>query len=467
MKLILRHRSQCLVFAVFAVVCAIAFVPRQAFAQDDPAAAAIEFFNAGQDAHEKRDLRKAIEQYQNALKQLPEFPEAEHQLGTAFAELGNSAEAEAAFRRAIALREDWTLPMVALGLLLVRENRFTEALPVLNRVIEIDDQSSPAYAALAELHLRTNAAPEKLKELLGPLRALSAKAKPTASIWIARAAIERALGDTGNARVSIAKALAIEPSSRAAIAERAEISIMVNDFANAVADAEYLVKQATTPGIQYLLARAYAADGRTADALRTIDSIVARNDEMNRFRDRLMTAASENASELEKRLESDPKNPALLGRLCVINRTADPQRALDFCRRAYELEPKNIEHVIGFGAALVQAKQFETAVSLLTRVASEAPDNFTARANLAVALFQLKRLPEAKTQYEWLTGRQPDLAPAYYFLAIIHDQLKEYIDAMANYQRFLKLADAEQFKLEIEKVNLRLPILQKQIKKKD
>jgi hypothetical protein len=36
---------------------------------------------------------------------------------------------------------------------------------------------------------------------------------------------------------------------------------------------------------------------------------------------------------------------------------------------------------------------------------------------------------------------------------------------MANYQQFLKLADATSDKLEIEKVNLRLPSLQKQVNK--
>jgi len=60
----------------------------------------------------------------------------------------------------------------------------------------------------------------------------------------------------------------------------------------------------------------------------------------------------------------------------------------------------------------------------------------------------------------------PDLAVTYYFLGIIYDQSKEYMDALANYQQFLKLADSEKNKLEIEKVNLRLPALQKQIKEK-
>ncbi|HNU08667.1 MAG TPA: tetratricopeptide repeat protein, partial [Pyrinomonadaceae bacterium] len=115
-------------------------------------------------------------------------------------------------------------------------------------------------------------------------------------------------------------------------------------------------------------------------------------------------------------------------------------------------------------AALVQAKQFDNAVSLLVQIVAAAPENYTAHANLAVALFQLKRYPEAKREYYWIVARQPDTAVAYFFLGIIHDQLKEYPDAMANYQAFLKIADPELSKVEIEKVKLRLPILQKQLK---
>jgi len=93
-----------------------------------------------------------------------------------------------------------------------------------------------------------------------------------------------------------------------------------------------------------------------------------------------------------------------------------------------------------------------------------APDNSTVHANLATALFQLKRYPDAKIEFRWLTDNQPKQAAPYYFLAIVHDQLSEFPDAAANYQQFLRLADPESSKLEIEKVNLRLPVVQKFIK---
>ena len=87
-------------------------------------------------------------------------------------------------------------------------------------------------------------------------------------------------------------------------------------------------------------------------------------------------------------------------------------------------------------------------------------------ANLGTALFQLKRYAEAKQEYGWLVSKQPDLPIAYFFLAICHDQLAEYLDAMANYQQFLRIAHPSKSQLEIDKVQLRIPILQRQINEK-
>ncbi len=465
--MILAHTKNLSRFGVL-VLAAVFALGTIAKGQDDPVASAVEFFNNGQDAHEKGDLKRAAELYRQALKDLPEFPEAEYQLGNALLALELPAEAEAAFRRAVELRDDWSLPLAALGSVLIQRAAFAEAETVLEKAIELDAQSFPALAALAELKLRTKAPAQVLSELLGRLRTLTGKANPPVAIWIARASLERALGDFTSAGSSVERALALEPKNRSAIAERAEIALATNDAKSAVADAEMLLRAAPeSPSLKFLLARALAANGRTSESLKLIETIQNKNAEMLEFRDRVTAVASTDPAELEKQLESDPKNAPVLGRLCTLLRAADPQKALDYCRRAYEADPKNLDYVIGFGAALVQAKQFENAVSVMNQIIGVAPDNYTARANLAVALFQLKRFADAKREYQWLANRRPDLAIAYYFLGIIHDQLKEYLDAMANYQLFLKLADPEQQKLEIEKVNLRLPGLQRQIKRKE
>jgi tetratricopeptide (TPR) repeat protein len=428
---------------------------------------AVAVFNQGQDAHEKGDLKTAVELYRKALKIIPDFPEAEYQLGTAYLALNQTEDAETAFRRAVELRADWTLPMAGLGAILVQKNEFAEAEKILTKAVEIDELNATAFVALTDLRLKTKAAPPILKQLLTKLQLLTSKANSTASVWSARAALERNLGDKASAKTSLIRSLSIEPTNKPALIERVELALSENDLAGALEFAKNLIKIAPdNPNSKFLLARVYAENGKPDEALKVIDSIPNPAAEVTALRARITANASENAAELEKQLATDAKNAPVLGRLCSLLRTENPIKALDYCRRAYEAEPTNLNYVIGFGAALVQAKQYENAVLIFRKITAFAPDNYTAHANLAVSLFQLKRYEEAKTEYLWLAEKQPDLAVTYYFLGIIHDQLTQYLDAMANYQQFLKLADAEKNKLEIEKVNLRLPTLQKQIKNK-
>lgn len=435
--------------------------------EDDAQTQAIAVFNRGQDAHEKGDLTAAIKLYDEAIKLAPEFPEAEFQRANASLALGNRDEAEKSFRRAIELRADWTLPMASLGSLLVERNNFAEAEKFLTKAVELDRQNSPAYVALAELRLKTRAAPETLKPLLANLQNLTGKANPTASVWAARGAVENALGDKAAAKKSLANALAAEPKNSFALTTRAEISLSESDFTLALTDAKTLVESAPNSlNSKLLLARVQFESGNRAEALKILDSLDAANPNVAALRNSIMASGAANVAELEKQLETDAKNSTVLGRLCTLLRIENPAKALEYCRRANEADPTNANHAVGFGAALVQAKQYENAVAVFDRILKVAPDNTTARANRATALFQLKRYAEAKAEYQWLAERQPKLAITYYFLAIAHDNLGEYMDAMANYQQFLRLADSTENRLEIDRVNLRLPILQKQIKDK-
>ena len=460
-----RNRITPVIFAahLLLILAFAALAQENADNQND----AIRIFNSAQDAHEKGDLPDALKLYDEAIKLAPEFPEAEYQKGNALLALKKADQAERSFRRAIELRADWTLPMISLGSILASKNQFAEAERILNKAVELDDKNFPAYVALTELRLKTKASPAVLKELLNRLQIASSKANPTVSVWIARANLERVLGDAAAAKTSLNRALAIEPKNKSALMEQAEIAVTESDFNTALKTVNTLFQIAPNSiDVKVLQARVFASNGNYAEAVKVLDSIENKTADIIELLNKIASGNSVNAAELEKQLEKDAKNPALLGRLCAILRTENPSKALDYCRRASEAEPNNINHAVGFGAALVQAKQYENATAILQKLSKIAPDNYTVRANLATALFQSKRYAEAKIEYQWLTEKQPDLAVAYYFLAIAHDNLAEYPDAMANYQQFLKLAEATANKLEIDKVNLRLPGLQKQIKGK-
>lgn len=424
----------------------------------------VELFNRAQDAHAKGELETALELYGQALGAWPEFPEAEYQRGTIYLSLGRIAEAETAFRRAIELRRDWTLPIAELGALLVRKGEHIEAEEKLNQAIRLNEMSFPAYVALAELKIGTKASPAELRSLLAKLQYLTNKSRIPAAVWAARGALERALGDQKAARTSVERALGIDPKSFAARAEAVELSLLSGDPQGAVRIATELDREMpNSDTAKLLLARALHADGRRTEAIAALERIRFPSPEVLNFKRSVMLEGNDDTASLLALLEKDPDNASVHGRLCVLFRTSDPVRALEHCSRAAGLEPDRIDHAIGFGAALVQLKRYDTAASLFEKLLENSPENYTIRANLATALFQLGRFDEAIRQYRWITSREPDLAVAYYFMAISHDRLEEYLDAMANYQQFLRLAD-DSLKLEVEKVRLRLPTLQTQIK---
>ena len=184
------------VFALMALTTAIIFstaIVAKAqgnTAADDPVA----LFNKAQEIHEKGDLAGAIQLYDKALKIMPEFPEAEYQRGIAMLALGKTDEAEKGFRRAVELRADWSLALSSLGSVLVQQAKYVEAGTVLAKAIDLDAQNFPALLAMTDLRLKTNAANPLLTELLARITELSTKANPPASVWVAKAELQRALG---------------------------------------------------------------------------------------------------------------------------------------------------------------------------------------------------------------------------------------------------------------------------------
>lgn len=402
--------------------------------------------------------------YDRAIAEVEKFPEAELQKAHALLSLGRTAEAEKGFRRAVEMRPEWSLALANLGSILVRRGEMAEAEKHLTKAIEIDDQNSLALSALTELRLKKGSKADELRDLLALLKNLTGKARPTASSWAARGALESALGERAAARNSFDRAIELDPKNQYAIYSKASAVI---DEGDTVAG-ENLIRRLEgiaphLPSLPILRARLAYAEGRTADALSILDGLKDSPDAVA-VREKIILAQADDPASLEALNQRSPGNAQVLSRLCSAYRVSDPKKALDFCRQASELEPNNVTHAIGFAAALVQARSYDDAIRILTQLKAGSPENLTIRTNLATALFQMNRLEEAKAEYQWIADKQPNTAIVYYFLGITFDRLEEFMDAMANYQLFLRHADAERNKLEIEKVKLRMPGLQKQIR---
>jgi tetratricopeptide (TPR) repeat protein len=425
---------------------------------------AIELFNRGQEAHEKGDLRAALDLYEKALKVVADFPEAELQRGNALLGLGRTNDAESAFRKAVGLRDDWSLAYAYLGATLMRQQKFADAKPVLAKAIELDADNTPAWSSTAELAIRTKASEAELRAIHKKIAFFAAAAKPTVAILSAKASLEFALKDESAAAFSAKRALGVDANNLSMLVLVAEHSLNTKDLQTAEAYTKRI--EAVDPKaaeLNVLKVRMLLAAGKVKEASALIDADKNPSKELLDIKQKILAATETNVATLEKQLEAEPRNIVALERVCSLLRKEEPLRAMEFCKRALDVEPNNIDHAVGYAAAMLQAKQYPQASALLQKLVNLAPENQTIRANFATSLFQQKRYTEAKPQFIWLSEKQPANAVTYFFLAIAHDELGEYADAMANYQLFMKHADATVHKLEIEKVNLRLPTLQKQL----
>lgn len=440
MQLSLR-KTFLVAFAALLFVCASASV---ASAQDDDldpdhADDPVRVFERAQDAHAKGELERAVELYDAAIKLRPEFAEAHYQKGVALVALKKSAEAETALRRATELKKDWSLPQAALGFLLLRGGREREAEPYLRRAVELDPKNTPALVALAQLALRAKANADALKFIRQATEADGA----TAADWSLRAQIERVAGDKTSAASSVARALQLDPKLWDAHAERAEQLMSANDLEGASRELSAAISFAPELERERLSARLKELEARL----------------------KLSDCGNDSVSALEEIVKADDKNASAHACLGAAYRKPDPQKSLAHYQRALELVPTNANYATGYAAALVQLRRFPEAVVVLRRVVAAKPDFFEAHANLATALDELKLYEDALTEFKWLKEAKPDLAVVHFFLARDYDLTGDCQNALAEYETFIAKADATQNELEIEKVNLRLPILRDLIKR--
>lgn len=443
----------------------------------DAAADPVKLFERGQNAQARGQNEVALEFYEEAIKLRPEFPEAEFQRGTTLMSLARFPEAESAFRRSIELRNDWSLPYSALGTLLIRTSRDREGEALLRQAIKLDPHNDIALRALADIRLRAGD-PREAADLA---KRATAETGAPASAWVLLAMAERGLGNKASAKTNLDRALDIDSVNVAALVERADLRAEENDYVQAIVDLKAALKlKPEDKQIATRLLGVYERAGKSAEADSLAQSLgIAKSAATASIPGTIPVLGTPQEIEaannddpvvarkaLEGLLQKNPRNALLLSKLGNSYRLDDPQRSLDFYRRANEVEPKNSEYATGYAAALVQAKRFAEAAGILRQIISVDPNSVVAHANLATALYELKRFSEALPEYEWLLTTKPDLAVTHFFIGTAHDKLGEFEAALSAYEAFLAKANPQTNQLEIEKVRLRLPSLKRQIQLK-
>ncbi len=177
----------------------------------------------------------------------------------------NFDQARKSFTRAAELAPQSANAQFLLGFFHYVDNDFVKAQPVLElaRKLAPADARTALFLALTYEGLAQPARAEELfKESLR---------KPTIETYVAYARMLFSNGRLDEAQTQVAKALALDRSSREALYERARISFERNMFTECVSDGERALRAVgdgvTDRQIHYLLSRAY---GRLGDSRRAV-----------------------------------------------------------------------------------------------------------------------------------------------------------------------------------------------------
>jgi len=111
----------------------------------------------------------AISEYTAAAKLMPTSPAAELGLGTVYWQNGQNGPAESALRTALKIDADNPQTNFELGDLLVREHRFEEAAPYLERTVNERPDFLPAHADLAKVYIAGQNTARAMAEVLKAL----------------------------------------------------------------------------------------------------------------------------------------------------------------------------------------------------------------------------------------------------------------------------------------------------------
>lgn len=100
--------------------------------------------------YQKRDYKGSLPEFQRAIREAPSYYEAYEQMGVAYVNLGQTSEAEQAFRKSIELSENkYPSAYFSLASLLSDSQKFAEAEPVARRGFDLDANGWRGHFELA------------------------------------------------------------------------------------------------------------------------------------------------------------------------------------------------------------------------------------------------------------------------------------------------------------------------------
>jgi tetratricopeptide (TPR) repeat protein len=425
-------------------------------------------FDQGQNAQQRGDLNSAVKFYTAAIAADASLFQAYYQRATALVGLGREAEAQADLKKVTELEPNFARAHRGLGQMSLDRGQIEDAKRELARAIELDPKLTGVRIYYASALLRSGEPQRAIEHLRF---AIEQREEVTLAYALAGVAEER-LGKLPEAFADYSRGVELDANNATAHEGRARLFEARGETAKAIEDYSAAYRTQPSRELAVKLAELHTRAGQAQAAIQLYRRLLLEKPEDFAIRVEMACLMAENGQgeeaekEITRVVAAKPADGKLLARAGDFFFKEKPAQAADYYKRSIEADPNNNRARVQLGASLVRSMQIEAALPVLGDAISREPDNYTAHASLATALFKLKQYPEAAREFIWIIRVRPEVPASYFFLAISIDHLGDCEQASRAYQEFVRRADPAANKSEIEEANARSSQLQRLIKER-
>ena len=361
---------------------------------------------------QKQQYPQAEDKLQAIVTKQTQNPQAWFDLGFAQSHLGKTAEAIAAYRKAVALDPKWFEAQQNLGLTLAKSGDLTTAAATLKIAVTlkptVGGQQALASAWFSLAQVTEENSPQESLAAYQKAAELD-PANPEAQLGVARMA-ERA----GNAAAAEQQYLKLAAAgNNDSIEQLIALYLKQKRFADAEAWLhKYIAVNPQNAAAQLQLGKLLAAEGKPQEAIATLEPLY--------------------------KTSPDPKLARTLASLYL--ETKQYPAAADLLRPLVQQSPTDAQLHLDYGTALMHQLKYPEAQTVLLKAVQLNPNLVQAYSDLAYAAEQNKNYELTIRVLDGRARLQPETPATYFLRATAYDNLRMYKPAAANYKLFLGVA---------------------------
>jgi len=386
-------------------------------------------YELGVKALDEKRYDAAVENFTKAAAADPKDYTAYFNLALAYSLQGKDSDAVPAYQKTLALKPDLYQANLNLGITLLRMKRDADAVPYLTAAVAAKPKE---YRPNYNLGAALLGADELAKAQQAFAAALEADPKsPDAELGMAHTLAK--LNNLTDAAPHYQKAAELNPAYRNDLLELGSLYEAQNRNAEAIAIYQQFPDN---PAAQERLGVLLIGGEKPADAIPHLESAVAKSP----------TAA----------------NRAALATAYLKNN--QPDKALPLVEQMLAANPNDFEIRMLRGRIVRDQRKFSEAAQDFQQAAKLKPDSPQAWSELSVSLVLAEDFGPALAALDKVAALGAEKPGHVYFRALVLDKMNDKKDALANYQRFLKMSNGQSPNEEF-KARQRAKLLERELRK--